>query len=136
MKKRLLILWLLFGVMLYGEDIDTILTKLPTKRVSKIAEETILSTPSPMPQLVVEQNNSQSDTNGTVLKMHEEKFKLIAIMNGSANINGQWYKIGEKVGSYRLEDIMEDAVFLKNDKKEKILIFDQNNSKITITVGR
>ncbi len=129
-------LWLLFGVMLYGEDIDTILTKLPTKRVSKIAEETILSTPSPMPQLIVEQNNSQSDTNGTVLKKHEEKFKLIAIMNGSANINGQWYKIGEKVGSYRLEDIMEDAVFLKNDKKEKILIFDQNNSKITITVGR
>lgn len=136
MKKRLLMLWLLFGVMLYGEDIDTILTKLPTKRVSKIAEETILSTPSPMPQLIVEQNNSQSDTNGTVLKKHEEKFKLIAIMNGSANINGQWYKIGEKVGSYRLEDIMEDAVFLKNDKKEKILIFDQNNSKITITVGR
>jgi len=136
MKKRLLILWLLFGVMLYGEDIDTILTKLPTKRVSKIAEETILSTPSPMPQLVVEQNNSQSDTNNTVLKMQEEKYKLIAIMNGSANINGQWYKIGEKIGSYRLEDIMEDAVFLKNDKKEKILIFDQNNSKITITVGR
>ena len=137
MKKRQLTLLLLLGVLLYAEDIDTILSKITTKRTSKVASESILKTPSPMPKLIKsEENSSKSDTNSTTLKAKEESFKLIAIINNSANINGQWYKLGQMVGSYRLEDIMEDSVFLKNDHKEKILFFDQNRSKINITLER
>ncbi len=136
MKKKHLVLLALLGVFLNAEDIDTILTKITTKRVSNIDSETILATPSPMPKLIIENNKSIKDINTTLLKAKEENFKLIAIMNNSVNINGKWYKLGQKIGSYKLEDIMEDAVFLKNDQKEKMLIFDQNHSKINITVGR
>ena len=136
MKKKHLTLLLLIGVFLNAEDIDTILSKITTKRVSKVKPETILATPSPMPKLIVENNKSNGDANATLLKAKEESFKLIAIMNNSANINGKWYKLGQKIGSYRLEDIMDDSVFLKNDHKEKILFFDQNQSKINITLGR
>ena len=133
-KKHLTLL--LFGAFINAEDLDTILSKITTKRVSNVESETILATPSPMPQLIVENNKSNGDANATLLKAKEESFKLTAIMNNSANINGKWYKLGQKIGSYRLEDIMDDSVFLKNDHKEKILFFDQNQSKINITLGR
>jgi len=133
-KKHLTLL--LFGAFINAEDLDTILSKITTKRVSNVESETILATPSPMPQLIVENNKSNGDANATLLKAKEESFKLTAIMNNSANINGKWYKLGQKIGSYRLEDIMDDSVFLKNDHKEKILFFDQNQSKISISLER
>ena len=138
-KKKTILALLLLGTLIYAEDIDTILSKITTKRVSKVATKTILATPSPMPKLIKSENNksgSDNDKNSTVFKAKEESFKLIAIMNNSANINGHWYKLGQKVGSFKLEDIMDDSVFLKNDHKEKILFFDQNRSKINIILGR
>ncbi len=133
-KKHLTLL--LFGVFINAEDIDTILSKITTKRVSNVEPETILATPSPMPKLIIENNKSNGDSNTSLLKAKEESFKLTAIINNSANINGKWYKLGQKIGSYRLEDIMDDSVFLKNDQRERILFFDQNRSKINIILGR
>ena len=133
-KKHLTLL--LFGVFINAEDIDTILSKITTKRVSNVEPETILATPSPMPKLIIENNKSNGDSNTSLLKAKEESFKLTAIINNSANINGKWYKLGQKIGSYRLEDIMDDSVFLKNDQRERILFFDQNQSKINIILGR
>jgi len=133
-KKHLTLL--LLGVFINAEDIDTILSKITTKRVSNVEPETILATPSPMPKLIIENNKSNGDSNTSLLKAKEESFKLTAIINNSANINGKWYKLGQKIGSYRLEDIMDDSVFLKNDQRERILFFDQNQSKINIILGR
>ena len=137
MNKLTLITLLLATAISSGEDIDTILSKITTKRVSNVPEESILATPSPMPILVKkEYNNTSSDNNSTIIKAKEESFKLTAIMNNSANINGKWYKLGEKIGSYKLEDIMDDSVFLRSKDKEKIILFDQNRSKINIILGR
>ncbi len=135
-KKTTLYTLFLFTALLFGEDIDTILTKITKKRVSHTPPELILATPSPMPKLIKSDENSSKDKNVSSLKAKEINFKLIAIMNNSANINGRWYKLGQKVGSYTLEDIMDDSVFLKSGQKEKILFFDQNRSKINIILGR
>ena len=138
-KKTTLYTLFLFTALLFGEDIDTILTKITKKRVSHTPPESILATPSPMPKLIKSDENSSKsskDKNISSLKAKEINFKLIAIMNNSANINGHWYKLGQKVGSYTLEDIMDDSVFLKSGQKEKILFFDQNRSKINIILGR
>jgi len=120
-----------------GEDIDTILSKLPTKREGSLPKISILETPSPMPELIVtDQNNTDNGDSNTTLKVKKEHYKLIAIMNDSANINGQWYKVGQKIGSFELTDIMDDAVFLKSPQKEKILFFENRVNKINIKIGR
>jgi hypothetical protein len=139
MKSKTLIPILLFAATtVFAEDIETILSKLKTKRVSPISETSILETPSPMTILVkAKENNNSSENNKSVkLAPKVEKFHLIAIMNGSANINGKWVKLGEKIGEYRLEDIMDDSVFLKSSQKEKIIFFEKKSKKIKITIGR
>jgi len=57
-------------------------------------------------------------------------------MNNSAFINGKWVKIGERIGSFELVDIMDDSVYLKDGNRTKLIFFKQNNGKIKITVGR
>lgn len=121
-----------------GEDIDTILSKLPSKREATLSKDAILKTPSPMPELIITEKNSTNgnDGNKSMLKVKEEHYKLIAIMNNSANINGKWYKVGQKIGSFEVADIMDDSVFLKSSQKEKILFFENSANKINITLGR
>ncbi|HGZ70296.1 MAG TPA: hypothetical protein ENL00_02985 [Nitratifractor sp.] len=139
MKNKILVALLLLGVTaVVAEDIDTILSKIKTKRLSPVSEKSILDTPSPMTVLVKSnESNSSTDSNKSQkLKPQEEKFVLTAIMNGSANINGKWVKLGEKIGTYKLEDIMDDSIFLKSAQKEKIIFFEKNSNKINISIGR
>lgn len=50
-----------------------------------------------------------------------KKFKLKAIINNSALINGRWYKIGDKIGGYTVEKITLKEVTLKRGKRVLIL---------------
>ena len=137
MKKVLYLSLIITTTSIIAEDLDIILSKITKKREANLPQTTILATPSPMPQLVKKiDNNSTSDQNNTLLQAKEEQLKLTAIMNNSANINGKWYKIGDKIGSYKLKDIMDNAVYLQNNSEQKMLFFDQNHSKINITLGR
>jgi len=117
---------LIFTGVSVGEDIDTILSKLPSKREATLSKDAILKTPSPMPELIITEKNSTNGNDGNI----------IAIMNNSANINGKWYKVGQKIGSFEVADIMDDSVFLKSSQKEKILFFENSANKINITLGR
>jgi len=46
---------------------------------------------------------------------------LIAVINHSALINSKWYRLGEKVGKYRLEQINRTNVILTKGKKMLML---------------
>ena len=120
---------------LNAEDIDEIVTKINSSRGTTIPKEKLTNIVSPMPKLVVVDQNS-TDTNNTVAKPKEESFILTAIMNSSAHINGKWVKIGERVGRYKLIDIMDDSVYLKDGNKTKLIFFKQTSGKIKIKVGR
>jgi len=50
-----------------------------------------------------------------------KKLTLVAVINNSALINSKWYKIGEKVGKYRLEQINRTNVILTKGKKMLML---------------
>ncbi len=137
MKKLTFFAFILGTTLIFGDEIDDIINKINSKRESTISKDKILSTPSPMPKVVVLEGNVTKDENGTiVVKEPQDEFNLTGIINNRANINGQWFKVGEKVGSYTLVDIMDDSVYLKDGNKSKTLFFSNQNKKIKIKIGR
>jgi len=137
MKKVTLLLCIAVTTLVFGDEIDDIVNKINSKRSSTISKDKILSTPSPMPKVVVMDSNHTKDENGTIiLKEPQDEFNLTAIINNKANINGQWVKVGEKIGSYTLIDIMDDSVYLKDGNKTKTVFFGTKDKKIKIKIGR
>jgi len=136
MKKIALILLVSITAM-YSDEIDDIVNKINSKRNSNIPKEKILTTPSPMPKVVVIDKNYTKDENGTIIiKEPQDEFNLTGIINNKAHINGQWVKVGEKIGSYTLVDIMDDSVYLKDGNKTKTVFFGNEDKKIKIEIGR
>jgi len=63
-------------------------------------------------------DNIKIDNNGT----GKIDFNLTAIINTSAMINGNWYRINDKLeGSYTVVEISKNTVTLKKGNKERIL---------------
>ena len=137
MKKTALFLTIVSVLFLYADEIDDMVSKINSKRTSNISKQKLLDITSPIPKIVVvEQNNSKEGNTTAIVQPSEDSFKLSAIMNNRAYINGSWVKKGDMVGSYKLVDIMDNAVYLKNGKKNKMVFFESCNNKIKITVGR
>ena len=136
MKKIASIIAVVAIGVLCADEIDDMLSKINSTRESTMPKEELTSIPSPMPKVVVEHNSSKDGNVTTTTIVKEETFDLTAIMNNSAFINKKWVKIGENVGSYKLVDIMDDSVYLKDGNRTKLIFFKKNNAKIKITVGR
>lgn len=136
MKKLVIFCSLILFTGLYADNIDEIVSKINSKRDSTIPKDKLISITSPMPKLLVVVDNNSTDGNKTVIKSKEESFNLTAIMNSSAHINGTWVKVGERVGTYKLVDVMDDSVYLRDGNKTKLIFFKQSNGKIKIKVGR
>jgi hypothetical protein len=138
MKKiSILVTLILISTLLNGDEIDDIINKINSKRSSKISKEKILSTPSPMPKVEIVDSNITKDENGTIIvKKPQDEFNLTGIINNKAHINGQWVKVGDKVGGYKVVDIMDDSVYLKDGNKSKTIFFSNKDNKIKITIGR
>jgi len=136
-KKGLIPILLVSCIFLDADDIDDIVNKIKKDRVSNINKKELLSVKSPLVKLVKIDKNSTKDSNKTesTIILRKESFNLDAIMNNSALINGKWYKKGEKIYSYVIEDIMDDSVYLKDGNKTKIIFFKPLNNKIKI-IGR
>ncbi len=60
-------------------------------------------------------------TKSASTKVIYKNLTLIAVINNSALINNKWYKLGENVGKYRLEQINRTNVILTKGKKMLIL---------------
>jgi hypothetical protein len=65
-----------------------------------------------------------TSNNKTPLKQVVKKkitLKLTMVMNKSAQISGKWYRLGESVNGYKIEEITPKAVLLKKKNKELLL---------------
>ena len=138
--KKITIISLAVAMLLASEvdEIDKIVQKINSKREGTLPKKELKSVVSPMVKIVVENNETIKDSNGTIIKAKakDDNFVLAAILNNSAFINGNWYKVGDMVGKYKLIEIMDDSVLLKNGNKTKLILFKENNNKIKITIGR
>ncbi|HLD23665.1 MAG TPA: hypothetical protein VJA83_06950 [Sulfuricurvum sp.] len=75
---------------------------------------------------------------GSVLaqpKVVEEPLRLLAIMNKSVLISGKWYKIGQNIRNFTLDEIKSNSVLLTGKKDQKLILFlnKQNNNIKIIT---
>jgi len=136
MKKIVSLILSTFVVVLFADEIDDMVAKINTKRDSKIPKEEFVSISSPMPKLIIENNESNSSLNANAKVVSTDNLVLKGIMNNSAFINEHWVKIGEKIGKFKIVDIMDDSVYLKDGNRSKLIFFKQKNGKIKITVGR
>ena len=139
--KKITIISLAVAMLLASgvDEIDKIVQKINSKRVGELPKKELKSVVSPMVKIIVENNETTiKDSNGTIIKAKpkDDSFVLAAILNNSAFINGKWYKVGDMVGKYKLVEILDDSVLLKNGKKTKLILFKENNNKIKITIGR
>lgn len=68
-------------------------------------------------------------------KVIEEPLRLLAIMNKSVLINGQWYKVGQSVRHFTLNEIRHNSVLLSGPKNQQLILFltKQNNNIKIIT---
>lgn len=74
-------------------------------------------------------NNTTNSNNTTIVK-REMQPKLEAIINSSALINGQWYKIKDKVGKYTLNSLDKESIILSFKSKKLLLSIKTTNKNI------
>ncbi len=61
------------------------------------------------------------------------RYKLYAILNEKAKINGKWYKLGSKIKGYKLYKICTNCVKLKKGGKIVTLYLHRKSKKISIS---
>ncbi len=135
--KRVILILLLINLSLFSDEIDKIISKINEKRDSSLSKTQLIKIESPMPKITIIDKNSTKDKNKTIViaNKKEETFTLSAIINNSALINDKWVKLGEKINGYKLVDIMDDSVYLQNNKKSKLIFFKKKSDKIKISIG-
>ena len=106
------------------QKIDEMVAKIQGKRQSKVQVD-FEKVVSPFGIVVQDETNSTS-----VIKTVEQEvnFKLSAIMNDRAKINGRWVKADDTVQGYKVESIDEDRVELKKESR-KVELFLPNPDK-------
>jgi len=115
------------------DRIDQMVEQIQGKRQSKVKVD-FEKVVSPFVTVVHEHNSTKS-----VIKMMAQQvnFKLSAIINDMAKINGRWVKTGESIQGYRVEKVEENHVVLKKADRtvELFLPNPKNNNLLQISEG-
>ncbi len=113
--------------------IDQMVEQIQGKRQSKVKVD-FEKVVSPFVTVVQEENSTKS-----VIKMMAQQvnFKLSAIINDTAKINGQWVKVGESIQGYSVEKVEENHVVLKKGDRtvELFLPNPKKNNLLQISEG-
>jgi hypothetical protein len=59
-------------------------------------------------------------------KVFSSKLELISVFNHKVNINHKWYSIGDYIGNFKISEILQDMVVLRNSNSKKILTIHDN----------
>lgn len=69
----------------------------------------------------VKKSSTSSRTTSVILQQPSKRLILSAIINNSALINGEWYKLNESVGSFKLSSINRTSVVLTKGNGKLVL---------------
>ena len=110
-------------------EIDQLIEKVKVKRVGLSSEE-IKKLKNPF---ISEKKLKKIIKKAKTPKKTAKKrvyYKLYSIFNNRAKINGRWYRLGSKVGSYRLVSIGSDSVLLRNKYRQLRLFLSKRKRKL------
>ncbi len=104
-------LFLIFCTSMSAADIDDMIANIATPK-SIVSQVEMAALKDPFERIPSAEKN---DTNRT----EKPGFKLSAIFDQNALINGKWMRLGESIRGYRLTHISDTSVILtgKQDKK-------------------
>jgi hypothetical protein len=145
MKNLYLLLTLLITTQLFSNDlswVDEQIEAIKPARVG-ISEKEISKIKDPF--IFLHKNNDSKKVQGTkgispasysgykkVVKRRTIHFRLNAILNKSAMINGKWYKQGNYVYGYKLAKVNRNTVLLTRKNKKLLLSTKSRSKKIKI----
>jgi hypothetical protein len=79
----------------------------------------------------------QASTKQNSLVIKKQKIKTVnkvlvlsLLMNNSAMISGEWYKLGDKVNGFEIIEINRNSILLRKQKKKLLLSTNSNTKKL------
>ncbi len=105
---------------------DDLFNAINEKRYGLTVEE-IDKTQNPFAIIDKKQDSNDSQASD------EPTYKLKAIMNGSVNINGKWYKLNENIGEFKVKKINDTSVIIGNSGNSLELKLYEGNKNVIIT---
>ncbi|WP_281950834.1 hypothetical protein [Nitrosophilus kaiyonis] len=132
-KLLISILIIFFGFSsLYANEelkkIDSLIAKIKVKRVG-IDSKNIKKLKDPF----YYEKKYKVERIKKLKRKYKHYYRLYAILNDKAKINRRWYKIGSKVGIYRLYKICDNCVKLRKGNKVLTLFIPRKSRKIKIS---
>ena len=120
--KKIIILFL--GVIVYS-DVFTIITKIKKMETynpifKKLEKYDIFGN-------YIFNNKHILNTDTTA---HQLMFQINAIFQNKVNINGEWYKLGDKIEGYKIVKINNEGIVLERNGKIKKFILKSNILKV------
>jgi len=140
MKKIYIILspLLLYSSSLSHQEITKMVNKIKGQRAG-ISLEILDKTPNPFAivEKVVEKKKGKKivKIQNPIAVVPVEHYELTAILNHSAFINKKWYKVGKKIGSYKIFHIGKTSVTLKRGDEFKRLAIPKREKKFKLFKG-
>ena len=144
MKKYILItLFLLFSINLSSNELAWVDEQIEAIKPSRSGLVTKNVATLKNPFIVVEKEKklvttksgkkvyvtSKKFSKKKIYKTSRRYFSLNAIMNNSALINGRWYKLNDRIGSYRVKIIsMTYVILAKGSEKLKLTTNSKNKN--------
>jgi len=133
MKKitimALLSVSLLSASSLSHDEITNMISKIKEERVG-IALSKLENTSNPF-IIIKKEKAVQSVEKAVEAEVRQEvEYKLHAILNHAAFINGKWYKRGDKLGVYQIVYIGKKSVDLTSEFGKKTLSIKKRNNKL------
>lgn len=113
------------------QEYKMMFSKIGEKRIGAAPEEIDAVRP-PFIRLKKEEAKKAVVTKDGIKVAVKPGYRLQAIVNKRAMINGHWYKEGDKIDDFKVAVIEESGLFLQNNEYKKRLTLRKSNEKISI----
>jgi len=140
MKKIYILLLplLLYSNSLSHQEITKMVNKIKGERAG-ISLELLEKTPNPFAivEKVVEKKKvkQQIKIKKPIVVVPEEVYELTAVLNHAGFINKKWYRVGDKIGSYKVIHIGKTSATLKRGDEFKRLAIPKKEKKFKLFKG-
>lgn len=139
MKNLLIILTILLSSSLFSNELDWVDEQVEAIKPARsgMSYKTVSSLHNPF--VYLKKKEKENTTSSTVaqttsntktqkVKQTKQVLTLWLIMNDSAKINDVWYKKGDRVNGYEIQEIDSQSVLLTK-KKKKLLLSTRSSNK-------
>jgi len=125
----------LYSSSLSHQEITKMVNKIKGERAG-ISLELLEKTPNPFAIVKkVVKKKEPIKIQEPIVVIPTEIYDLTAVLNHSAFINKKWYKVGDKIGSYKVIHIGKTSATLKRGDEFKRLAIPKREKKIKLFKG-